>query len=186
MAKRSGGDQGVVASYRRYRAAAQGWGDPGFEEFRRRLWPLKKKRESDWSEDDHAQVRALVAEGAGVALWDFVADAPGGPAVRALLGGVRPRPEPLGRAELDASLTDLLAQSAAAGWRPELYTEFAEYLDGRRQIDLEVGDCDGFITTYRASGAGYRARVRERLAEAAQAAAAARARAAPIEENGGA
>lgn len=161
----------LVGAYRQYKADARGWGDPGFAEFRARLYPLRRKRSAEaWSEDDMLYVMGLEAEGGARALQKLFA---GNPVAVEILGADPRQAEPIHRDELDARLRGLIRSCEASGWGRGEFASYVAYLDsdttpadlgGKSGRDAESDD---FAAAYRGASAGYKRRVREALVAAA-------------------
>ena len=182
----------IIPLYQKFKKDSRGWGLPPFEEFKTRLAPLRAKRtKEDWSESEMMYVMELQAAGAGYALCEFFRHGPViPPVVLEILGyggpDDLPRPEPLGRADLELHMGKLIRSCRRDGWGARNFVEFMQFLDSRRTVrDLiddskeeakgaepekpptARGEEDGFTLMYRAAGPAFQEKVREMLTAAA-------------------
>jgi hypothetical protein len=165
----------LARQYLAFKADLAGYLDVPFEDFRRRVAPLRRRRE--WSAAESGDVKALAGEGAGRALRNFFG--PTHPAASAALEGEAVEPEPMTRAELDGHMRALTRSCLADGWPPSRFDGFLAYLES----DLSPADLAGapaaptavaasgppppardhFAEAYRGAGPAFRRVVAEHL-----------------------
>ena len=167
------------AQYKTFKADLLGYGEVSFDEFRRRVLPLRSRR-NRWTYAETKYIEGLVSRGAGYALQQFLGR--NHRPAAAAIGSAQLRPEPMAKAKLDDHMVFFTMKCLREGWDAQRVVAFVGHLERGASPDAPARDknapdvwaepeCAQLAEMYRDAGPAFRTTVCDHLSRVIMAAA---------------